>query len=180
MGLVRALARPMLAAPFILGGLDQLKDSAKLLNRARPMVAKVAESTGLPNDPDLLVKANGAAMVAAGAGLATGVLRKPSALVLAATLVPTTLAGHPFWAETDPAKKAADKVGFAKNAGLLGGLILALVDTDGKPGLLYRAKMAGDSVSRTADLTRREARHAAKTAKREAKIALLQAKDAVS
>lgn len=191
MGLVRALARPLLAAPFIYGGINQLSNSQKAASTARPLVTKISESTGLPNDPQLLVTANGAALLAAGAGLATGVLRKPSAAVLAASLVPTTLAGHSFWEQTDPDERTKHMTQFMKNAGLLAGLVMTIVDTEGKPGLLYRAKMAGDSVSRTADLTRREARHAARTARREArhvaknaqreaKIAMLTAKDAVT
>lgn len=191
MGLVRALARPLLAAPFIYGGINQLSNTEKVANTARPLVTKISESTGLPDDPQLLVTANGAAMLAAGAGLATGVLRKPSAAVLAASLVPTTLAGHSFWTNADPDERTKHLAGFLTNAGLLGGLVMTLVDTEGKPGLLYRAKLAGDSVGRTADLTWREARHATKTAKREArhvarsarreaKIAMLSAKDAVS
>lgn len=180
MGLIRALARPMLAAPFVMGGINQLQNAKKIAPSAAPIVKQIAQPTGLPDDPELMVQANGAAMVLGGAGLATGVLRKPSAAVLAASLIPTTLAAHSFWEETDASKKAEKQRGFATSLGLLGGLILTIVDTEGKPGLLYRAKMAGDSVSRTADLTRREARHAAKAAKREAKIAMLSAKDAVS
>ena len=191
MGLIRALARPMLAAPFIMGGINQLKKADKLAPLARPLVAKIAEPTGLPNDPELLVKANGALMVAAGAGLATGVLRKPSAAALAVSLVPTTFAGHPFWEISDEKEKEKARNSFITNVGLLGGLILTVVDTEGKPGLLYRAKLAGDSISRTADTTwrgtkqsaklaKREAKHAARAAQREARIALLSAKDAVS
>lgn len=180
MGLVRAIARPMLAAPFIFCGINQLKNTAQIAPVARPFISKIAEPAGLPNDADLLVKANGAAMVAAGAGLATGILRKPSAAVLAGSLIPTTLAGHAFWEHTDPKEKAEHTTGFVSNLGLLGGLIMTLVDTEGKPGLLYRAKLAREGVGRTADQTWREARHAARAAKREAKIAMLQAKDAVS
>ena len=180
MGLVRALARPMLAAPFIMGGIGQLQNSEKVAEQAKPFVTRYAEPAGLPNDAQLLVTANGAAMVAAGAGLATGIFRKTSATVLAASLVPTTLAGHSFWEQTDPAKRTEHRNAFLANLGLLGGLILTIVDTEGKPGLLYRMKLAGDSVGRAAGMTRREARHAAKAARREAKIALLEAKDAVT
>jgi putative oxidoreductase len=172
MGLVRAIARPMLAAPFIFGGINQLQNSDKLAPVARPFIHKIAEPAGLPDDPELLVKTNGALMIAAGAGLATGVLRKPSAALLAASLVPTTLAGHAFWDLDDPRERAIHKSGFFTNMGLLGGLVLAFVDTEGKPGLLYRAKLAGDSIGRTAESTRRDARRTAKSARREAKHAL--------
>lgn len=179
MGLIRAIARPMLAAPFILGGINQLKNADKLATTAGPFIHKIAQPAGLPDDPELLVKANGALMIAGGAGLATGVLRKPSAAALAASLVPTTLAGHSYWEFDDPRDRAIHKSGFFTNMGLLGGLVLALVDTEGKPGLLYRAKLAGDSIGRTAKMTRRDAKHAAKSVKREAKAAKREAKHVV-
>ena len=87
---------------------------------------------------------------------------------MAGSLVPTTLAGHAFWEKSDPKERATHRTQFLKNVGLIGGALLAAVDTDGKPGLAWRARNAGK-------VTRREARHAAKTAKREAKIATQQA-----
>ncbi|WP_134323965.1 DoxX family protein [Cumulibacter soli] len=190
MGLIRAIARPMLAAPFIAGGISQLQNADKLANVAGPFIHKIAEPAGLPDDPELLVKANGALMITAGAGLATGIMRKPSAALLGAALVPTTLAAHSFWEYEDPGQRAIHKTGFFNNVGLLGGLVLALVDTEGKPGLLYRARSARRTVSRSADVTRRdlkrtakfakrEAKHAAKAARREAKIATLEIHDAL-
>ena len=49
--------------------------------------------------------------------------------------------------------------------GLLGGLMLAAVDTEGKPGVTYRAKLAGESIERNAKAARREAKLAALEAK---------------
>ena len=63
MTLVRRVARPMLAAMFVVGGLDQLKHPARKADTARPLVEKFAPTVGLPDDPELLVRANGAAMV---------------------------------------------------------------------------------------------------------------------
>lgn len=190
MGLVRALARPMLAAPFIFGGINQLQNADKLAPVAGPFIHKIAEPAGLPDDPELLVKTNGALMVGAGAALALGFMRKPSAALLAGSLVPTTLAGHSFWEFDNPRERAIHKSGFFTNVGLLGGLVLAIVDTEGKPGLRYRAKLAGESLGRTAQTTRRDARRAAKAAqreaqhavhaaRREAKLAALEVKDSL-
>ena len=66
MTLVRRVARPMLAAMFVAGGLDQFKHASRKAEAARPLVEKVAPTVGLPNDPELLVRANGIAMVSAG------------------------------------------------------------------------------------------------------------------
>ena len=73
-----------------------------------------------------------------------------SSTVLAATLVPTTAAGHRFWEEKEPATKKAQRVQFFKNASIMGGLLLAAVDTEGKPGLAWRARRAASDVRREA------------------------------
>ena len=161
MTIVRRVARPLLAAAFIVGGLDQVRRPQSKAAAAEPIVDKVAEPLHLPKDTELLVRANGALMLAGGALLATGRFPRPAAALLAGSLVPTTVAGHDFWNETDAQARKAKLNGFLANLGLLGGLLLAVVDTEGKPGLAYRAKMAGDAASRTARSARREARLAA-------------------
>lgn len=179
MSLVRRVARPMLAAMFVVGGLDQLKHPGAKAKAARPVLDQ-AKKFGLPDDPELLVRANGVAMVGGGALLATGHVPRLASTVLVGTLLPTTLAAHPFWNESDPQVRAQQKIQFLKNLGLLGGLLLAAVDTDGKPSLSYRARLAGESAQRTARTTKREARHAAKAARREARLKAVQAQNALT
>ena len=179
MTLVRRVARPMLAAMFVVGGLDQLKHPGAKADTARPLVEKLAPAVGLPDDTELLVRANGAAMVGAGALLALGRLPRIASTVLAATLVPTTVAAHSYWNEQDPKVRAQQRTQFLKNLGLLGGLLLAAVDTEGRPGLAYRAHMVNDSAHRAARQTRREARHVAHAAAREAKLKAVQAQHAI-
>lgn len=179
MTLVRRVARPMLAAIFVVGGLDQLKHPGRKADTARPFVEKVAPAIGLPNDPEMLVRANGAAMVGAGSLLALGRLPRVASAVLAATMLPTTAAAHAFWKEQDPQVRSQQKVQFLKNLGLLGGVLLAAVDTEGRPGLAYRAHMVNDSAHRAARQTRRQARHVAHAAAREAKLKAVQAQHAV-
>ena len=79
----------------------------------------------------------------------------------------------------DPQVRAQQRTQFLKNLGLLGGLLLAAVDTEGRPGLAYRAHMVSDSAHRTARQTRREARHLAHAAAREAKLKAVQAQHAI-
>lgn len=179
MSLVRRVARPMLAAMFVVGGLDQLKHPGAKAKAARPVLDQ-ASRVGLPDDPEMLVRANGVAMVGGGALLATGRVPRIASALLAGTLVPTTLAAHPFWNESDPQVRAQQRIQFLKNLGLLGGLLLAAVDTDGKPSLAYRARRAGESAHRTVDTTRREARHAARAARREARLKAAQAQNALT
>ena len=180
MSMIRRVARPMLAAMFVSGGLDQLRHPARVAPAVAPLAKRAAPALHLPNDPELLVRANGAAMVGGGALLALGRLPRLSALVLAGALVPTTYVGHPFWQEKDPATRAQQRVAFLKNLSILGGLLLATVDTEGRPGLAYRMHMATESAGRTAKRTRREAKLAARAARREARLAAAQAHHALT
>jgi len=95
-------------------------------------------------------------MVQLGGGvlLAVGRARRLAALALIGSIVPTTYAGHRFWEETDEQRRAQQRVHFLKNLGLLGGLILAAVDTDGAPSLAWRSRQKAQQVSHTVALGR--------------------------
>lgn len=180
MALVRRIARPMLASMFVVGGVDTFRNASSKAPIAAPLVERVARPLGLPEDPELLVRANGLAMVTAGGMLASGRLPRLAALVLAGTLVPTTLAAHRYWEETDPDKRRVQRTNFFKNVSLLGGVLLAAVDTEGRPGLAYRMRQAGSDAGRAATTTRREARRAVRSARREARLKAAQAHHALS
>jgi uncharacterized membrane protein YphA (DoxX/SURF4 family) len=177
MTVVRRVARPLLAAMFIDGGLDALRHPSSKVAKAAPVVHKVAGPLHLPDDPELLVRANGAAQIAAGTLFAAGKLPRLSALVLAGSVVPTTLAGHRFWEESDPALKRNQRIHFLKNLGLLGGTLLAAADTSGKPGLPWRARRAAKDAARAAHTAKKEAKLTAKAAKAEARLAARKVSD---
>jgi putative oxidoreductase len=139
---IRRIARPLLAAVFISGGIDVLRNPEPRVNKAEPVTNKLAGQLGLPADALELVKVNAGVQVGAGALLAIGRLPRLAALALCGSIVPTTLAGHRFWEETEPATRAQQRTHFLKNLGLLGGLLLAAVDTAGNPSLSWRAKRA--------------------------------------
>lgn len=170
MSVVRRIARPLLAAIFVESGLDAYRHPAARARAAKPLVQKMAGPLGLPDDPELLVRANGAAQAGAGALLALGRFPRLSSLVLALSLVPTTLAAHRFWEVDDSDQRRMDRTHFLKNAGLLGGLLIASLDTEGRPGLTWRARRAAKDASRTSRRARRDTRHAAKDARREARL----------
>ncbi|HET8602213.1 MAG TPA: DoxX family protein [Segeticoccus sp.] len=171
MTLVRRIARPLLASMFVVGGLDQLRHPNTKAPAVEDLLKKASEQLGLPDDPELLVRVNGALMVGAGTMLAMGKMPRTSALVLAGTLVPTTLGAHRFWEIDDPQKRAQQKVQFFKNLSLLGGVLIAAVDTEGKPGLSWRAQHLIDEGMKSAGRSRREIKRAAKAARREAQLA---------
>ncbi|WP_432833438.1 DoxX family protein [Dactylosporangium sp. CA-092794] len=150
---VRTAARSMLAALFVIQGWSAFREPQKLADRARPVTDRLgpgikALHPALPSDAETLVRINGAAQVAGGLLLATGRVPRPAALLLAGSLVPTTLAGHPFWAIEDPQQRAMQRVQFLKNVSLFGGLLIAALDTEGRPGLRWRAGHAAKQARR--------------------------------
>lgn len=140
--LTHRLARPLLASMFVAGGIDAVLHPESKVAKADDVATRIARTLGLPEDTKLLVRLNGGLQIGAGLLLGMGVLPRPMAASLAASLVPTTLAGHPFWQETDPTTRSAQRIQFFKNASILGGLVLAANDTDGKPSVGWRAHRA--------------------------------------
>lgn len=170
--IVRRLARPMLAAMFIYGGIGALRDPEALTKTAQPVldqtVGRVEDSLPeqVPTDAVTLVKLDGAVKLGAGVLLALGKAPRLSAVLLAGTLVPTTLAGHRFWELDDPQERAGQQIHFFKNLGLLGGLLITAVDTEGKPSVAYRAKHGASRVAEQTQLNVEQAKKAARKARR--------------
>ncbi len=123
--------------------------SDALTAAAEPVTGPLEERLGATVGTEQLVKAN-AAVQFVGAGLfALGVWPRAVALVLAASLVPTTIAGHPFWEVEDDSERTAQRIQFLKNAGLLGGLIFAALDTGGRPSVFWSGRKAAEGAAAT-------------------------------
>jgi len=171
MTVIRLIARPMLASMFVVGGINSLKNAKAMAPAAQPVAdrfvpvaQKAVPQAPIPTDAATLVRINGAVHVAAGLALATGRAPRLSSTLLAASLVPTTLAGHRFWEESEATARTQQKLHFFKNVSVLGGLIIASFDTEGQPGMAWRARRAAADV-------RRETKQLAKDARREARLA---------
>ncbi len=175
MSMVRFVARSLLAGFFVVHGAQAVKnpdpfvaDAEGVASKLSPLLHRVAPdqvSARIPDDTRSLVRLNGAVQVLGGLALASGIGRRAGAGALAATLIPTTLAEHAFWAvKDDPAARDAKVGQFLKNAALFGGLLIAAGDTEGAPGLAWRTKSGLESAKKSSGRT-------IKTAKREAKLA---------
>jgi putative oxidoreductase len=132
----------MIAAMFVVGGFDSAKHAENKAGAADRVVRPIMDATGLDVSTPTAVRANGIAQVVAGAMLAFGVAPRVAASVLGATLIPTTLAGHRFWEIDDPVTRSGQRTHFLKNIAMLGGLVLAAVDTEGEPSVAWRAHRA--------------------------------------
>ncbi|OLT38761.1 hypothetical protein BJF85_08845 [Saccharomonospora sp. CUA-673] len=144
--IVRRVARPLLAAIFIAGGLNAIRQAEGHAQAAEPFLSEnvlpVADKLPVDTDPVAVVKFDGAVKVAAGTMLALGKFPRLSSIALLTSITATTVAGHPFWEKQDAGERAQEQVQFLKNAGLAGGLMLAMVDTEGKPSVGWRTKRA--------------------------------------
>jgi len=163
---VRSLARTMLGAIFVASGVRAASNPDQYVDQAKRVTDRVGPALGridarLPSDARALVRLNGLAQAGGGLLLATGHLTRPAASVLAVSLVPSTIAGHPFWTHEDPERRRTHAIHFLKNAGLLGGLLLAAADTEGAPSLGWRVRRAARDGRRRTDRLAREGRRRA-------------------
>jgi putative oxidoreductase len=156
---MRTFIRPLLAAPFLVGGLNAVRSPRPLADKSADVLAPIAEAVGLPKDPLTLAKVNGAVQIGVGVAFACGVVPRVASLVLGASLVPTTLADHRFWGAHDATKRDAQLVHFAKNAGVLGGLLASALDTGGRPSLFWSGRRAAGNVARSVADTAADAYH---------------------
>jgi len=121
MTVVRAVARPMLASIFAIQGYDTMRHPERVAAKAEPVVRPLAERVPVvPDQPEEAVRLNGAIQFTAGSLLALGLWPRLSALAIAATLVPTTVAGHRFWEAEDEQERAQQRIHFPKNVAIPG------------------------------------------------------------
>jgi uncharacterized membrane protein YphA (DoxX/SURF4 family) len=150
--LIRRVARPMLSAAFIARGVDALRSPKPAADAARPTLEGLSKlpdpvGTNVPSNAETVARVNAAVQIGGGLLLASGKLPRLASAALALSVVPGSLGGHTFWNETDPQRKADERRAFLTDISLIGGLIIAAVDTEGKPSLGWRGRRAAHKVS---------------------------------
>ncbi|OBA32568.1 DoxX family protein [Rhodococcus sp. 852002-51564_SCH6189132-a] len=145
----------MLASIFIAGGIDALRKPEPKAGAAQPGLDQAVNALPasitdrLPSNPETLVQINAAVQIGAGTLFALGKAPRLSALALIGSLVPTTVAGHDFWNVEDPEARAQQRTQLIKNVSLIGGLLIAAVDTEGKPSLGWRSRRAARAAQKS-------------------------------
>lgn len=144
MSLFRFVARTMLASYFVVNGIKAVRHPEDFTEIAQPVVDKVLprvaavlpdEAAGfLPEETTGVARTCGAVQIAGGLALATGLGRRLGAGALAATMLPAILTNNPWKAARDERAK------FGADVALLGGTILAALDTEGEPDLGWRIR----------------------------------------
>lgn len=146
MNLLRSLARPLLAAPFIVDGASALFAPETHVARARtitdscqPFLDKLGVQC---TDEDLAFasRALGAASLAAGLMLATGRAPRSSAAALAALSVPVAVINNPIWLARTSATRTEMASGLFRGLALTGGLAIAMTDREGSPSAAWRVR----------------------------------------
>jgi uncharacterized membrane protein YphA (DoxX/SURF4 family) len=137
---------------FIGQGIESLRKPEQAAETARPTVEglrKLPEpvATKVPQNPETVARVTAAVQIGGGLLLASGRLPRLASAALACTVVPGSLGGHLFWNETDPERKAQQRRDFLTDLSLLGGLMIASVDTEGKPSLGWRGRQAARRAS---------------------------------
>ncbi|MBT2513917.1 DoxX family protein [Arthrobacter sp. ISL-30] len=146
MSVIRFLARPMLASSFVVAGLDKLKNVDDTAQQLSPLLRRTSQALPFKTDEKMLARVIGGAQVGAGALLALGKFSRFSATVLALT---SALNAYVEWRSADSATteaRTARRSRLLKNLSLGGGVLLAAVDTNGRPSIAWRAEhLAADA-----------------------------------
>lgn len=196
MSLLRFVARSMLASYFVINGVKALRRPEEFVADAQPFADKVlplltsalpAEARGyLPENTVGFVRCNGALQIAGGLSLATGLGRRLGAGMLALTMVPHVLVANPLKAKGTERTVVSSQLG--KNVALLGGVLLAAQDTEGKPNLAWRVRtqrqlIGKEAAKKKAELqrdTRATAEDAARLTRKSVRKARRTVKDVLS
>jgi uncharacterized membrane protein YphA (DoxX/SURF4 family) len=142
----------MLSAVFISRGIDALRSPKPAADAARPTLEGLSKlpdpvGTNVPSNAETVARINAAVQIGGGLLLATGKLPRVASAALALTVVPGSLGGHTFWSESDPQRKTDERRAFLTDVSLIGGLIIAAVDTEGRPSLGWRGRRAAHKLS---------------------------------
>ncbi|GJF14263.1 hypothetical protein NGTWS0302_35880 [Mycolicibacterium cyprinidarum] len=150
--LIRRVARPMLSAVFVSRGVEALRSPNSAADSTRQTLESLSQlpdpvGTNVPSNAETVSRITAAVQIGGGLLLATGRLPRVASAALALSVVPGSLGGHSFWNEVEPQRKAEERRAFVTDISLIGGLIIAAVDTEGKPSLGWRGRRTARKVS---------------------------------
>jgi putative oxidoreductase len=128
LGALRPAARLLTGSTYAVLGYGALREPGQGVAEAATLMAAVRKMVPLPAGDEQLVQVNGAMQAVCGVLLALGVAPRLCSLVLAGSMIPTTLAAHRFWTVEDPELRKQQQVQFHKNMAMIGGLLFAVLD----------------------------------------------------
>lgn len=141
---------------FIANGVRALRDPDALVPATEPLAERFvpfaqktfpeAVSAYIPEDTRSLVRLGGAASIAGGLGMLTGVAPRVGGALAAGSMLPHVIAADPRGALDKPAARGD----FLSKLALAGAALVLSQDTRGKPSMLWRASDSTHRVSRSA------------------------------
>lgn len=129
----------MLASSFIISGIDRLRHAEQTAANLAPLLRPLSAALPVEASQKTLARVLAGAQVGAGVLLAAGKLSRPAAVVLALTAGLNTVAEYRTEDTATKENRAHRRNQLTRNIGLIGGALLASVDTAGRPGLAWRA-----------------------------------------
>jgi uncharacterized membrane protein YphA (DoxX/SURF4 family) len=170
MSIVRRIARPLLATGYVANGVESFRNSSSAAQHLTPTVSAFAKAVpqagpALQN-PAMVAQGLAAAQVGAALLFGLGKLPRLSAGVLVTTTALNAYADYRAAEASTPEQKAARRGSAFKNVSMVGAVMLAAVDTEGNPSLLWRAEhLAGDVRKNAGKLGRDTQKQVAKAEK---------------
>ncbi|WP_301925610.1 DoxX family protein [Corynebacterium glaucum] len=146
--MIRKIARPMLASVFIIDGVSTVLNPAGQKESAESVLTQVRAALPrqyrafIPKDPETAAQIIGGVKAGAGSLFALGKAPRTAAALLTATSVASLAGRNAFWDTDDADEKARRQAGALTDLALTGGVLLATVDTAGKPDMKWRAQNA--------------------------------------
>jgi len=168
MSLIRFIARPMLATAFVAGGVTRLRRTEETAEALRPYLDKlqkaVPSAAALAGRERLVARGLGGIQMGAAVLLGIGRFSRCAALLLSATASVNACVEFTSADTSTPEARARRRSVLLRDVSLIGGVLLAAVDTAGNPSLAWRAGHLGHEA-------RRNAKGLTRTAKKELKKA---------
>ena len=163
MSLVRLIARPLLATGFVAVGVERLRNADQTAEQLAPTLSRIGgavpAAAAATSNPALVARVVGYTQVTAGSLLGMGKFTRIASLLLAGTTALNTVVEYRNAEASTSAERKERRSQLLKNLSLIGGVLLSAVDTNGRPGLAWRA-------SHLASDTGRKGRAAAKAVRK--------------
>lgn len=185
MSVLRFVARSLFATYYITEGVKAVAkpaeiapDAEHLTSTIAPLVQRVVPAdlaSYVPEKPETWVRIGGVTQIVGGTMFATGIGRRLGAFALSTIAGLNLLMALPGKG-APPAVKQAARPEVLRHGALLGAALLASLDTQGKPGIAWRAEQAAKTTSKKAstigdDLSSTAKRAAAKADRKTRKLA---------
>ncbi|EMY34005.1 membrane protein [Arthrobacter crystallopoietes BAB-32] len=165
MTIVRLVARPLLATSYVAAGVERLRNTASTAQALQPCLDQAASAfpsaAPLAGKSKLLAQVVGATQIGAGLLLGLGKFSRLAAVLLAGATAVNAYVEYQSEADTAEGKRSRRNQ-LLKNGSLIGAALLAAVDTNGRPGLLWRAEhLAADARKSVKSISKDTRRNAA-------------------